>query len=76
MQQVRSMVYSMVRSRVRAVARSSVCSMAACGQKAITYDDQRFASSDLHRWTRRIKGFQNMTLTPNSFLEMSQKTTI
>ena len=57
------MVRSIVRSIVRSMVRSMTHSRAACSQKAITYDDQRFASSDLHRWTRRIKGFQNMTLT-------------
>ena len=57
------MVRSIVRSSVRSKARSRARSWAACGQKAITYDDQRFTSSDLHRCMRRLKGFQNMTLT-------------
>ena len=67
MQQVRSMVRSIVRSSVRSSvrskARSRARSWAACGQKAITYDDQRFASSDLDRSTGALKGFQNITLT-------------
>ena len=50
-------------SIVRSMEQRRARSRAACSQKAITYDDQRFASSDLHRLTRRIKGFQNMTLT-------------
>jgi len=33
-----------------------------CAPKAITYDDQRFASSDLDRGMAALKGFRAMLL--------------
>ena len=33
-----------------------------CALKALTYDDQRFASSDLGRWMAALRGFHAMHL--------------